>query len=197
LTFISIQKTLKSKRPFGRLMPWHGITDEICQKHTTRTKHTMRIITTQTEAYKFEELDEKAQEKVIQNLSHDWYDCIYEDAERIGLKITSFDLDRNRHATGKFFKSCEDVADLILKEHGESCDTYKLAKIFKKDIASLSLENEDDEIAEKLYERFEKDLLNEYAFMLQKEYEYLTSREAIIETINANEYEFTKEGKLV
>ena len=32
---------------------------------------------------------------------------------------------------------------------------------------------------------------------LEKEYEYLTSEEAIIESIKANEYEFTEDGKLV
>jgi len=33
--------------------------------------------------------------------------------------------------------------------------------------------------------------------MLQKEYEYQMSDEAIIETIEANEYEFTENGKLI
>jgi predicted transcriptional regulator len=33
--------------------------------------------------------------------------------------------------------------------------------------------------------------------MLQKEYEYLTSEEAIIETIEANEYEFTEKGEMI
>jgi hypothetical protein len=31
---------------------------------------------------------------------------------------------------------------------------------------------------------------------LEKEYEYLTSDESIIETIHANEYEFTEDGKI-
>jgi hypothetical protein len=33
--------------------------------------------------------------------------------------------------------------------------------------------------------------------MLQKEYEHLQSEESIIETIVANEYEFTEEGKQI
>ncbi len=33
--------------------------------------------------------------------------------------------------------------------------------------------------------------------ILEKEYEYLASKEAIIETIEANEYEFTEDGKLI
>ena len=32
--------------------------------------------------------------------------------------------------------------------------------------------------------------------MLRNEYEYLTSEEAVIESIRANEYEFTEDGKL-
>jgi hypothetical protein len=40
-------------------------------------------------------------------------------------------------------------------------------------------------------------LLEDYAIMLQKEYEYLQSEEAITETIVANEYEFTEEGKQI
>jgi hypothetical protein len=32
--------------------------------------------------------------------------------------------------------------------------------------------------------------------MLRQEYEYLTSEGAIIETIEANEYEFTEEGRM-
>jgi len=37
----------------------------------------------------------------------------------------------------------------------------------------------------------------EYLSLLRQEYEYLTSKDAIVETIQANDYEFTEEGKLV
>jgi len=43
---------------------------------------------------------------------------------------------------------------------------------------------------------FLRSLCEDYRIMLQNEYEYLTSEEAIIETIIANEYEFTEEGEL-
>jgi hypothetical protein len=173
----------------------------------------MRIITTQTEAYKFEELDEKAQERAIQNLcdiniDFDWYDCTYEDAERIGLKIESFDLDRNIHATGKLLTNSETVAEKIIKEHGVDCSTWKLASNYLFDRRKIKKENFDADcsneltykgegLLEDLETQFEKDLLKAYSCILQNEYEYLTSREAIIETIQANEYEFTKGGKLV
>jgi len=46
-----------------------------------------------------------------------------------------------------------------------------------------------DEIIEPL-----RDFMDWMYSWLQKEYEYLTSKEAIIETIEANEYEFTENG---
>jgi hypothetical protein len=44
---------------------------------------------------------------------------------------------------------------------------------------------------------FEESLIEDYSILLQKEYDYQTSEEAIIETIEANDYEFTEEGELV
>lgn len=57
--------------------------------------------------YTFEELNDEQKEKAIMNLSdinvnHDWWEYMYSDAETIGLRITGFDLDRSRHATGEF-----------------------------------------------------------------------------------------------
>ena len=45
-------------------------------------------------------------------------------------------------------------------------------------------------------DEFLKSLLEDYSIILQKEYEYQTSEEAIIESIKANDYEFTEDGKL-
>ena len=42
---------------------------------------------------------------------------------------------------------------------------------------------------------FLKSLCEDYRILLQHQYEYLTSEEVIIETIEANEYEFTQDGK--
>ena len=154
--------------------------------------------------YKFNELSDEAKENALNslrdiNVDHDWWDAVYDDAENIGLKITSFDLDRNRHAEGKFILPAYTVIQKILEDHGESCETYKTATQFK-DI--LTEEKEYDEEGyvpvehEESEEEFLKSLLEDYSIMLQKEYEYLTSDEAIIETIEANEYDFTENGKL-
>ena len=55
--------------------------------------------------------------------------------------------------------------------------------------------NNEDKLID-MENEFLKSLLEDYSIMLQNEYEYLTSEEAIIETIEANEYEFTQAGKL-
>jgi hypothetical protein len=160
------------------------------------------------QVFKFDELSEEAKEKAIQNLSdinvdYEWWDSVYDDAENIGLKITSFDLDRNRHAKGNFTLSASEVAANIIRDHGEDCETYKTAQSFLdgQNADSMPDEESDDFSAWEnrmidLEDEFLKSLLEDYSIMLQKEYEYRTGEEAIIETIQANEYEFTEDGKL-
>jgi hypothetical protein len=166
--------------------------------------------------YSFSELSEESQQKALNNLSSinvdfDWWDGIYNDAKNIGLTITGFGLDRNKHATGDF-KDAFEAATKIMKEHGENCDTYKLASEFLLDRDKLvekysdgvttSIVSEDNEYqfdqeCDELEEEFERALLEEYASILQNEYEYQTSDESIQETIEANEYEFDDEGNLI
>lgn len=151
------------------------------------------MLTKTYQVYKFNELPEEAKEKAIErlydiNIDYEWWQYIYEDAKRIGLEITSFDLDRNRQAEGNLIEYPYKVIELIKKEHGECCDTYKFAQRWKKDLKEdQNLDNEQE---------FLDELLEEYSMMLQKEYEYLTSNEAIIETIEANDYDFTLDGKI-
>lgn len=173
--------------------------------------------TIETTVYTFDELSDTAKEKAVSqfsdtNVDFDWWHSVYEDAERIGLKITFFDLDRNRHAKGNFIDSGSDCAFKIKNEHGKTCGTFKLAEKFLSDYDSLvekysdgidksivSYENEYgfDNEADELETEFLKALLEEYSLMLEKEYEYLTSFDAIAETIRANGYEFTIEGNRV
>jgi hypothetical protein len=175
----------------------------------------MRTETTTRNLYTFDELSDEAKEKALEecrdiNVCFDWWEFIYEDAERIGLKIQSFDLDRRRHATGKFIESAFDCASKIIKEHGEKCETYKTAKAFLSDWAELVTKYSDgintqevcedneyefDQEADELESEFLKSILEDYSISLQNEYEYLYEDEAVRETIEANEYEFTEEGK--
>jgi hypothetical protein len=56
------------------------------------------------------------------------------------------------------------------------------------------------EIEAVIYEKIENlivDLRKEFLKQLKDEYEYQTSEEAIVETLEANEYLFTKEGKAI
>ena len=103
-----------------------------------------------------------------------------------------------------------DTATAILFHHGESCETHETAAEFIRESAKNNekypekLDDEDydenetarDVEQQELDEEFLKSILEDYRIMLEKQYEYLTSEDAIIETIEANEYEFTEDGKL-
>lgn len=165
--------------------------------------------------YPFDELSGDAKEKVIGNMAdinvyYEWWDYIYEDAANVKLKLTGFDIDRASYCKGDFVEYAEDTAKAILEQHGEKCGTYSTAVTFLADSKALFIEfpdkpddeghdlNEDarNEAQEELNAEFLYSLLEDYRIILSKEYDYLTSEEAIIETIKANEYEFTEDGKL-
>lgn len=157
--------------------------------------------------YKFCELSEKAKQKAINNLYdinviHDWWEFTYDDAARVGIKLTGFGLDRCKHANGEFVLNALEVAQNIVNEHGESCETHKTALSFLEEhapIFSEYLEEETEELEDELVEienKFLEDILEDYANILQNESDYLMSEEAIIETIEANDYDFTEDGKL-
>lgn len=172
--------------------------------------------TIRTKVYKFDELSEQAKQTAIEKLSdinvgYDWWESTYEDAANVGLKITSFDLDRNRYAKGEFKWTAIECANLIKKEHGEMCETYQTANKFlaerdelvekysdgiNTDIVTEENEYDFDQNADELESEFLKDILEDYSIMLQNECEYLQSEESIIDTIKANEYEFTAAGNI-
>lgn len=164
--------------------------------------------------YKYDELTKDQQQKAVTNLSDintdcDWWDGIYSDAKDIGLTLEYFNLDRNRHATGKFSEDVHKVAENIKENHGEMCDTYRIATDYVSVRDALVKKYEDknkpDHVADKHLEifdeqldiadaHFETMLIEAYSVILQKDYEYLVTEEAIIETIQANDYNFTSKG---
>src|SRR5512133_3445207 len=97
--------------------------------------------------YLLSELSPKAREKAIDHNRSwnvedtEWWDGAYDDAERMGLKITAFDLGRRSMCEGHFLNSGKDVAEAIIKEHGPDCETAATAQAFLKDLASLPLED--------------------------------------------------------
>ena len=151
------------------------------------------------------------------NVDFYWWDYIHDDAAEIGLCINGFYTDRVKPVIGKLLASCREVADRIIIHHGETCDTYKLAKDFlveaeplivwlnrvdesrydlfsKRCVAETYRKKENN--LEELESEFKRGLLTEYAAILQKEYEYRTSSEAIEETLRINEYEFNEDGTI-
>ena len=147
------------------------------------------------EIFTFDELNDKAKDKarawwLEHGLDYKWFNDTYEDAKEIGLKITSFDLDCNRHAKGEFVSRAFETAEKILKDHVESCETYKTAKAF---IEVLEKTTGEEEITE-LEDNFLKSLLGDYWIILQKEYENSTSDEYVDENIKCNEYMFNANG---
>jgi len=164
--------------------------------------------------YKYGELEESVKQKVLEkwqniNVDYGWWEFIYDDAERIGLSLGEFKLDRGAYCTGVWIEGAEEVAEKILQEHGKDSETYKDALAFQVRLeqAESIFENEDEydpeyyefedsaEYAE-ICEEFLRTLLEDYRIILQKDYEYFTSEKAIVETIEANEYEFTEDGQI-
>lgn len=168
--------------------------------------------TVTTTVYTYSELSDAAKEKAREWAStvicnDDLWDCIYEDAENIGLRITSFDLDRRRHACGGFIAGAEECAHKIEKEHGETCETYKTARAYLAERDSIindaarddGGEFEDvhalDEALDEADAEFLRSLLEDYSIMLQREYESMSDEDYLAEFLTANEYEFTEDGR--
>lgn len=163
------------------------------------------------DVYKLSELSEKAQKKAILkhcniNVDHDWWDYTYHDAERVKIKITGFDIGRSEDCTGDFMDRAEESALAIVAEHGPDCETRKTAENYLKERSALLVTAEKDEDTddisreaehqlEDLDRAFLRSILGDYLITLRKEYEYLTSEEQIRESIEANEMEFTIDGK--
>jgi len=146
--------------------------------------------TIETIVYKFDELSDAAKERARDwyrefALDYEWWEFTYEDAERIGLKISEFDT-YHGNIKGNLLKSVGEVCGLILQEHGKDTDTYKLAQTYyarKRTAHPYDVED------------FTHDLLEEYLSMLRQEVDYQLSTECVDESIRANEYEFTESGK--
>ena len=168
----------------------------------------MRIQTKEYEVYTLDEVLEKAIERQWDiNVDYEWWGTVHDDAEMVGIKIDSFDIDRASYCNINV-PGCAETAHLIMDNHGTRCDTYKLAEQFLADRDKLidTAEKDEDGKFVDLYEldgklddiesEFIQALSEEYRIMLQHEYEYLTSAEAIEETLRANDYEFYADGSI-
>jgi hypothetical protein len=162
--------------------------------------------------YKYDELSDRAKEAARDwwrqgALDYDWYDCYYEDAARVGIKITGFDTGRSCEITGEFINSAEDTAEKILAEYGNGSDSLAAeARHYQKTLAEFMAtaeKDEDGELAtwalvadkEDIDKDFLRAVLENYLVALREEAEHLQSDEVAEETIVANDYEFTENGK--
>jgi hypothetical protein len=166
--------------------------------------------------YQFSELTDEAKENAIKelydiNVDSDWWNSTYEDAAQVNIKIKGFDIDRGSYVNAEFIESAYNTANLIILNHGESCETYKTAKSFIEDWNNLVSKYSDgvninkvtedneydfDNEADDLENDFLQSISEDYRIILSNEYDYLTSEKSIIETIEANEYDFTEYGQL-
>lgn len=151
--------------------------------------------TVETKVYPFEELPDEIKEKVVVNMADinvdfEWWDTTYMDAENVGIRLTEFDIGRGSYCRGDFIEDAEEIARKIITVHGPDCETHKTA------IEFLGHITEDEDEQAELEADFRRSILEDYRIMLQKDYEYLTGEEAIVITIEANEYEFTVDGKI-
>jgi len=161
--------------------------------------------TIRTKVYQFSELSESAKQTAIEwyrnRESEDYsfvWDNIKDDAKEIGLKIIS--LDDHKSNEGEFMLSAAEVAANIIRNHGNECETYKTAISFLEEwepafSAYIETEEKESELMD-IEERFLQSLLEDYRIMYNQDIEAQNEDEYIIDAITANEYYFTKDGKI-
>lgn len=148
--------------------------------------------------FTFEELSETAKNTAREwyrslGIDFEWWESTYEDAENIGLKISSFDCGRSNEIEIDLLSgfSISEVCQNILKDHGAHCETYKTA-------LSLYIDRHNG-YTRKQGEDYKKEWLGcigeDYLIMLRKDLEYLESDESVDENIKCNEYTFDENGK--
>ena len=160
--------------------------------------------TIEIKVYKFDELDEQTKERVIDNYRFInvedtfWYDSIQEEFDELGISITAFNLDRNTATIeiGDF----QITSIKIIEEFGDNVLIKQTAKNYLDEYNKIESNFEDDEDCfielEKLDEEYEKEYSEDILSYLRSSYDWEISDEAITETIEANDYDFTTEGKI-
>lgn len=176
--------------------------------------------------YKFSELSEAAKAKAIEklhdiNVDYDWSEFTLDEmSERLaelgfndakvmysgfwsqgdGACFTCSSIDFNKFLDGKYKEYAEDLTCSITHSWRYYFATSTTVNLEKNYYPSRE---DQKEIPEDIFLAIEKDienererLGNEFYRELEEEYEYQTSKEAITETIEANEYEFLESGEM-
>ena len=171
----------------------------------------MRTETKTRELYTYDELSDEARETAISN-HYDWnvwdgywYESVFEDAEDIGIEIAHFDIGRTSEIGGKLIDDIDGSIAQVLANHGPTCNTNELAAEYRHKlrrlqcIVAVEYDTDDalaaDDAIVDLEAEYLHDMLEEYLCILRRDYEYHTSDEAIAESLEANEMEFTIDGE--
>lgn len=163
--------------------------------------------------YRYHELTGTQKEKALErysdiNIDCEWWDYTEDELKGLGFELVGFDLGRGSHCTLKAKDDYPRIADKIIKEHGESTKTRIDAENFLKErdfVVDNWIKDDDGELVDEweldgkidvVESEFHKTIEEDYLFILKRSYEFLTSDEAIEETIEANDYWFTEDGKI-
>ena len=194
----------------------------------------MRTEMVEYHVYKFNELEDKVQQKVLENLSDInvdcewWSECTIEDYT---AKLAEIGFEDAKIYLSGFCSqgdgACFDARinlEKIIKHIGDK-KFNRLVKLWHNGYLGMTIERNSyanhychqrtryidmerftsdrhrrlDALCELLKDyvaELRLELSTEIYRALEKDYDYLTSKEAIIETIEANEYEFLSTGKI-
>jgi len=182
----------------------------------------MREIT--VKVYAFAELSDDAQERALNefrgiNVDFHWwrdtYDTIRTAGGLLGLEIDDIYFDTDSYCIfDASYEYVRGAAKAVKAEFPRDTELHGIARdlqdLQKRHFYSLrcNVSSQRDTNSYRCFRFGEEyecdalgDILDDFAhwarILLRDEYEYLTSIEAIRDTIEANEYEFTEEGKLV
>lgn len=183
----------------------------------------MKTITREYNLFNFDELSEEAKDKVIHdnfyfNVEHTWWemdDIYFEIASEYGIKIkmndVCFDLERGAFvAFDTFNHSRSDTWEcpIVVEDEKKFCKKADVKfnpeayiSIGHKHYAGSLISNfiETDDYEEEDFEALQttlEEMLDKILSQLRKEYDYLTSRESIAESIRLNEYTFLQNGEM-
>jgi hypothetical protein len=179
--------------------------------------------TEQVKVYNFSELSKEVQEKVIDkhreiNIDwNDWYEFEYEgfheELEKVGLSCESFCFDLYDRSFWMTNPKIEDIKKFLLSP---MTDNEKLLNAIEENPVDKDIEQLEEnytfgieeqrgcnfvygleEVGDKHgydYNGHLKDILKDFLKRLDESYNYLMTDEAIVDTIEANEYEFLENG---
>lgn len=176
--------------------------------------------TIEIKAFQFEELDSQTQEKIIENNrtinvdSDFWYQCELDNYKtELKIKVKN-EFDIYRRTINITIEDSFETAEKIINFFGKKSSIVYIAKTFIRDRDTLVKKygegnekdgygvkeefwSEYDEEIEYLEEEFRKEIAEEILSMLNSQYKYEISDDAIKETIIANEYEFQEDGERI